>query len=88
MSLKIKTNVRRLNVLIILTSTELWTKFLRLFKTEYLKYGVEFEAEKSEVVLYNRKCSVSDDIELRNPNIHPSDLIVYLDIPIGIQFIS
>jgi hypothetical protein len=52
-------------------------------QTEYLKSGLEFNAETTDVVLFNWKGPLPDEIVLENSKIRPSDQIVYLVIPIG-----
>ena len=56
-------------------------------QTEYLKSGLEFNAEKTDVVLFNWKGTLPDEIVLGNSKIHPSDQIIlassrHLGIPI------
>ena len=52
-------------------------------QAEYLKSGLEFNAIKSDVVLFTGKTLFLHESVLGNSKISPSDQIVYLGIPIG-----
>ena len=52
-------------------------------QSEYAKLGLQFNAEKSEVVFFNWKQASPRDIPLGNSRIKPVDHITYLGLPIG-----